>query len=199
MTVMLDIVFSVVIFGMLLLMIANINITLINENYRGIVELHTETELIQMAKILEFDLNKIGYHVPSVAASTGERIALADTSRIRFYSDIKNNGAVILIEYQLLEPNASSLNPRDRKLIRMENTSTVYINYSVTKFKFTYYDTRDSLMVAPVTNALRDSIRSIRIHLELESPAPFDTTTSSIPSYAHALYKKLIYPRNLEL
>ena len=199
MSVMLDIILSVVIFGMLLLMVANVNINLINENYRGIVELHTETELIQLANILEFDLNKVGYHVPSVAASTGEWVSIADTSHIKFYTDLKNIGSNIAVEYNLLEPNTASRNPRDRKLVRIENTSTVYINYSVTKFRFYYYNTHDSLMTTPVTGALRDSIRSVKIILNLESPDPFDTTTVVTPAYAHAMYQKLIYPRNLSL
>jgi hypothetical protein len=200
MTIMLDIVLSVVIFGMLMLMVANINVTLTTENYRGIVELNTETELIQLANIMEFDLNKAGYHVPSVDAAIGERIAIADSSRIRFFSDLKNNGIKIPVEYSLLDYNSSSTNPRDRMLVRIENTSTVYINYSVTKFKLSYYNTRDSIMSTPITGSLLDSIRSIKIILMLESPHPFDTTsTPSAMAYAHAMYQKLIFPRNLTL
>lgn len=196
---MLDIVLSVVIFGMLLLMTGNINVNLINENYRGVVELHTESELIQLANILEFDLNKVGYHIPSVDSSSGERVSIADTSHLKFYTDLKNNGTNIAVEYNLLEANVTSKNPNDRKLVRIENTNTVYINYSVTRFKFSYYDTRDSLMSAPVTGALRDSIRSIKILLMVESPDPFDTTYVKTLNYAHAMYQKLIFPRNLSL
>ena len=199
MSVMLDIVLSVVIFGMLLLMVSNVNINLITENYRGIVELHTQTELIQLANILEFDFNKAGYHVQSVDGTTGERVALADTSHVKFYTDLNNSGAIIPVEYNILGFNMSSKNPKDRMLVRIENTSTVYINYSVTKFKLSYYDTRDSLMSTPVTGALRDSIRSIKVILMLESPDPFDTTSVNTPAYAHAMYQKLIFPRNLSL
>jgi hypothetical protein len=197
MSVMLDIVFSAVLVGMLIISIMHININITDENYRGIVELHTQTEAIQLARIIEFDFYKAGYHKDKVNATTGEIIEVADSSRIKFYSDITDNGTVIPVEYNLGNFNSESGNPRDKSLYRSENTSVVYINYSVTKFRLWYYDTKDSLLNTPVLGAMRDSIRSVRVLLSLESPEPFDTTREGGKQYTSATYQKLIYPRNL--
>jgi len=182
---------------MLIMTISNVNINLSTENYQGISELHTQTEAIQLARIMEFDVRKAGYHVPSVDATTGEKIAIADSAHVKFYTDMDNSGSVIPIEYALMGFNNQSKNPLDKMLIRVENINTVYINYSVIRFRLSYYNTHDSLMTTPVTGALRDSIRSIKLLLMLQNSDPFDTTTSSAPSYATAMYQKLIFPRNL--
>ena len=102
------------------------------------------------------------------------------------------SGAGDVVEYLLGTTVSTSTNPRDKHLLRDENSSRISISYSVTRFKLTYYNARDSAMTTPVTGAKLDSIRSVRIYLTLESPEPFDNT------YAGAYYEKLIYPRNLQ-
>jgi len=195
MTVILDIMLSVILFGMMMLTIMNININMSNQNYQGLVEFHTQTEAIQLARIIEFDFRKIGYTIP---VASRPAIQIAETSHVRFKTNFQNSpGATDIVDYTLSGLVAVSINPRDRMLIRTENTSSIYINYSVVKFLLSYYNSRDSLLVAPITGALRDSIRSVKVLLILESPEPFDTTHGGGYQYASALYQKLIYPRNL--
>jgi len=193
MTVMLDMVLASVLVGMIILTVMNVNINLSDENYRGIVEFHTQTETIQLARILEFDFFKMGYR-----QSIRPFISVAESSHIKFTANLNDaNGASDVIEYGLGDLVQGSKNPRDKMLFRIENVNKVYINYSVTKFKLTYYNAKDSLLSAPVTGSLRDSIKSIKIQLVLESPEPFDTTRVGGRQYTHAMYSKLIYPRNL--
>ena len=89
----------------------------------------------------------------------------------------------------------ASTNPYDKRLTRYENTTGVLINYSITRFVLSYYNSRDSLLAAPVTGSMLDSIKSVKIYLTIESPDPIgsDSTTA----YASGFYSKLIYPRNL--
>jgi len=198
MSVMLDIVISMVIFSMLTITMINVNINLSDGNYKSFTDFKTQTELIQLGRILEFDLYKAGYTIPTVDSRTGEKIAIADTSSLKFYTNLFNGaGEKDSVEYDLGGSVGASTNPRDRLLVRYENLTKVYINYSVTRFKLTYYNTKDSLMATPVTGAFRDSIRSIRVLLTLESPEPFDTTRSGGNPYITTTYTKLIYPRNL--
>jgi hypothetical protein len=86
----------------------------------------------------------------------------------------------------------TSVNPRDKHLLRVENITHVSISYSVTRFRLTYYDSEDSVMATPVVGAMLDSIRAVKVYLALESPQPYDS------SYAGAFYEKIIYPRNLQ-
>jgi hypothetical protein len=73
----------------------------------------------------------------------------------------------------------------------------VFINYSVTRFRLQYYNGNDSLLALPITGARRDSIKSIRVLLTLETPEPFDTSRIGGYPYISAAYNKLVYPRNL--
>jgi len=187
MAVMMDIIGAAVLVGMLMLTVMNININMNSETYRTATEFHTQTEMIQLARIFEFDVYKAGYNVAKPA------ITAADTSHLMFKTNLLNvAGARDSVEYILGTAVTSSSNPNDRHLLRIENVTTVSISYSVTRFRLTYYDSRDSVIATPVTGALLDSIRSIRIKLTLESPSIIDG------SYAGAYYEKLIYPRNLQ-
>jgi len=187
MSVMLDILGSFVLLGMLMLTVMSVNVNISTETYKSVSEFNTQSETIQLARILEFDIYKAGFNVPKPA------IAIAETSRLKFYANLYNTpGRVDSIQYGLGELNGSSTNPYDKQLFRFENTAKVFINYSVTGFKFTYYDARDSMLTAPVTGTWRDSIRSIKVFLTLESPEPYDS------KYAGAYYEKMIYPRNLQ-
>lgn len=187
MSVMLDMIGATMFVGMLLMTIMNININLNTETFKSTSEFHTQTELIQLSRIMEFDLYKAGYFVPKPA------IAAAESSYFKFKTNLYNiPGRVDSVEYILGTAVTTSTNPRDKHLLRVENNSRVSISYSVTRFYLKYYNSRDSLLAAPVTGTWRDSIRSVRIYLNLESPEPFDA------SYAGALYEKLIFPRNLQ-
>lgn len=193
MAVMLDIIGASVIVGVLILTIMGININMSNETYKSLTELNLQTQAVQLSRIFEFDLYKIGYNVTKPGV-----IAIAESSRIKFYTNLFNlPGRKDSVEYNLGGSVSSSTNPRDRALYRYENTSQVFINFSVTRFKFSYYNSRDILLAAPVTGGMRDSIKSIKVYLTLESPEPFDTSQTGGPKYIGTYYQKLIYPRNL--
>jgi len=187
MSVMLDVIGAALLVGMLMLTILNVNMNMTMETYKSASEFHTQTEMIQLARIMEFDIYKMGYAVTKPA------IVSADTSHLKFRANLKDAaGARDSIEYILGTPVTTSENPRDRHLLRIENVSQVSISYSVTRFVLTYYDREDSLIPTPVTGSMLDSIRAVKVYLALESPSPFDS------SYAGAFYEKIIYPRNLQ-
>jgi len=195
MTVMMDIVFASVILGMIILTIMNININMTQENWKGMVELNTQTEAIQLARIMEFDFYKIGYRVPLTARPS---FLVADTEHVKFKTNLGDMaGAIDIVEYGLGGPVLDSKNPRDLMLFRIENVTKVYINYSVIGFRVSYFDSNDVKISTPIFGAALNRIRSLRIMLKLESPEPFDTTYGGGYQYASAIYSKLIYPRNL--
>lgn len=187
MAVMLDIIGAALLVGMLMLTILNVNINMTLETYKSASEFHTQSEMIQLARIMEFDIYKMGYGV------TKPCVVAADTSHLKFRANLQDvPGARDSVEYILGTPVTTSQNPRDKHLLRVENISHVSISYSVTRFRLTYYNARDSVMATPVTGAMLDSIRAVKVYLALESPQPFDS------SYAGAFYEKIIYPRNLQ-
>lgn len=187
MSVMLDVIGAALLVGMLMLTILNVNMNMTLETYKSASEFHTQTEMIQLARIMEFDLYKMGYGITKPA------IILADTSHLKFRANLQDvAGARDSVEYLLGTPVTTSVNPRDKHLLRVENITHVSISYSVTRFHLTYYNGRDSVIPAPIIGSMLDSIRAIKIYMALESPQPFDS------SYAGAFYEKIIYPRNLQ-
>ena len=186
MSMMIDIVGGVVLVGMLMFTVLTGNVNMSSESYKSASEYHTQAEAIQLSRILEFDLYKVGYDVPRPS------IVAAESSHIMFKANLWDApGNQDMVEYILGTLVTTSPNPRDKHLMRIENTTKVSISYSVTRFRLDYYNTRDSLMTSPITGAWLDSIKSIRVYLSLECPEAFDSV------YSGAYYEKLIYPRNL--
>lgn len=193
MTVMMDIVGAAVLAGMVMLTIMGININMSSETYQGLTVLNLQTQSIQLSRIMEFDIYKAGFGVTKPGV-----IAVAETSKLKFYTNLFNvAGKRDSVEYDLGSLVTSSSNPKDKSLYRFENTTKVFINFSVTRFVLTYFNSRDSALAAPVTGSNRDSIKAIRVYLTLQSPEPFDTSRTGGPKYVSTYYQKVIYPRNL--
>jgi len=184
---MLDIIGSIVLVGMLMVTIVTINSTMTMETSKDNNTLNTQAELIQVVRFLEFDLYKIGYRVSK------PYITAAETSRIVFKADLldKPSGTDV-VEYTLGPSTAWSTNSNIRQLYRTENSSKVTISSKVTKFKFLYYNSRDSLLGAPLSGALLDSIRAIRVQVRVESAEALDSV------YAGGYYENCIRPKNLK-
>src|SRR5216684_4249537 len=97
MSVMMDIIGSAVIVGMLILTIMGININMSSETYKSLTEFNLQTQAIQLSRILEFDLYKVGYRVSKPGI-----IAIADTSDLKFYTNLFNvTGKRDSVEYNL--------------------------------------------------------------------------------------------------
>ncbi|HTK82275.1 MAG TPA: hypothetical protein VL633_08295 [Bacteroidota bacterium] len=191
MQVLLDLVGSTILVGTLILSIMGVNVNMTTETFKSTTEFHIQTEVIQLSRIMEFDLAKMGYDVTS-----GRKIITADSSRLKFKANLWNvPGAMDSVEYILGGLVGISTNPRDRVLTRYENTSGVLINYSITTFRLSYYKADGTQLTTPVTGARLDSIDAVRILMTIESPEPLGTDATS--QYASGYYEKLIYPRNL--
>lgn len=162
------------------------------ESANSASEYYIHTQLTQLSWLFEWDLYKIGYNVAKPA------ILLAEDDRIKFKADLWNKGSTDILEYKLGDLASASQNPRDKELRRIENASNIFINLSVTGFRLSYYNARDSLLTAPVTGSMLDSIRAVRVYLTLESPDPLQSLDPVDTTYTGAYYEKLIYPRNLQ-
>src|ERR1700741_1573011 len=90
MAMMMDIIGALVVISMMVMTVLNININLNDESYKSFSEFKTQTELIQLGRILEFDLYKAGFRISKSDAITGEVIAIAETSSVKFYTNLFN-------------------------------------------------------------------------------------------------------------
>jgi hypothetical protein len=174
----LDVIGSFVLFGWLLLSTIRVG-TANSENmqsYGG--ELLVQENLVEITKLLEYDFRKIGYCMePNNIPDPTRAILLADTSRLKFLTDVDLTGTgpdgVVDSIYYYLGPTselASTTNPRDRMLYRVVNAAAPKgANLGVTSFKLRYFDGQGVAIGTPVTGANLQKIQTIQISLIVEN------------------------------
>lgn len=162
-------------------------------HYEKTLTTNQHTNIVTFARMLEYDIVKIGYH------SKKDAIQYADTSRIQFKADLENNSNVLSVQYSLGNMIASTKNPRDRMVIKQVSTKpTISANLGLTSLQFSYYDTLGQRLETPITTSARlDSIKSITIKIWLESPEPVYSMITGNTSYQTVYWEKTIFPRNL--
>jgi hypothetical protein len=176
--VVIDIIGSFLLFGWLLLSTIRVG-TANSENmqsYGG--ELLVQENLVEVTKLLEYDFRKIGYcKEPNKLPDPTRAILLADSTRIKFLSDVDITGSgpdgnLDSVYYYLgpVSDLASTNNPRDRLLYRVVDTEPAKgANLGVTSFRLLYFDGQGNLMTPPVTGGNLQKIQTIQISLIIEN------------------------------
>ncbi len=187
---LLDIVGSFIIAGMVIMILLAVNI---NNSASSSVILFTTIEqekVTDVSELIEYDFYKLGYRIPD------EKISVADSNEIKFYTDINNNDFVDSVHYYLGETTdlTSTTNPNDRFLHRRRNdTDSLSTQIPVTDFHLSYFDSiGNTLDYASLTStAGRELIKSIKIKITVESDEMYDD------QYRASEWKKKISPKNL--
>lgn len=177
----LDIVGSMIIGGILMMTAWRLSGAATEKTYNNSGELALQQNLVTVAQIVEYDFRKIGYCAnPNNLPDATKSIPYADSSSIRFYTDVDSDGDIDSISYYLGPTSecASTPNPRDRILYRVVNNETpMPSNLGVTQFRMTYYDVLDDSIPSPVTTL--GLISSVEINITVENVAAYDTLYSS--------------------
>ncbi len=187
-----DMITATIIFGVLALTVAcvqaNINLTMYENQYNVV----TQTNAVELARQIEWDFTKIGYHI------SGQKVFAADSTRIQFTADLTNKYLTNTVIYSVGLPSqcAVTKNPNDFPLLRSQDSKVVTQNWGLTYFMLTYYDSTDKKIPTPITGAANLArIHSVCASFRLESPDPVidgkDTVWSAVT------WKKTITPRNL--
>ncbi|TAK63838.1 MAG: hypothetical protein EPO24_03790 [Bacteroidetes bacterium] len=187
MNVMFDLIGSVIVLGIVVLIVLTMNINLTSMSYQTNNTMQIQFQAIQLSRIMEFDMYKIGYRV------VNKKILKADSSNFSFRANLFDTSSdTDVVEYKLVTPQEPATSgPTYKMLIRKVNSDTLAINNNVSRFYFSYYTSKDSLLTPPISGSWLDSIKSVKVYLALES---FDSLDST---FIGALYSKWIYPRNL--
>jgi hypothetical protein len=190
MSYLLDIVGSMIIATMVVMILLAVNI---NTTASSSVILFTTIEqkkIMDVSELIQYDFYKIGYLIPD------EKISVADSNEIKFYTDIDNNSSIDTIHYYLGSTYDLSYttNPNDRPLHRRRNdTDSLSTEIPVVDFNLSYYDSiGNSLDYSALTNsAVRDLIKSIKIKIKVETDELYDD------EYRTSEWKKKISPKNI--
>lgn len=188
MTEIIDYIGSVVVVGIVILIVANLHFSLSAKATDNLYSTNLEYNIVAVAETFENDLYKAGYRV------TGDKIIIADSSEIKFLTDINNDGNVDSLYYRV--GNVSELdsteNKNDRILYRTLNNVTNVLDY-VTGLKISYYDSCfTQIDYANLSNAnWKSAIRGIKIEL-------FKETEDKINGkFIKSEWNKVINPINL--
>ena len=183
MAVMIDIIGSVVIAGIVLLAILGLNANMNQAMYNKTFSLVTQTNAVALARMIEYDVTKIGYHTPSPA------LLVASPDTISFKADLKDDGTVHTVKY--FSGSTSTLswtkNPNDRMVYRVLDGSVTSMNLGVTSLVFKYYDVNGIVTTDP------KSVKSVNVYFTVQSPEPVDT------GYCSSYWQKTINSKNLNI
>ena len=174
--VMLDILGSVIIGGILMLSISNVNENSTKNLYKGTGNLVAQTNLATVVQILENDFRKIGYCADWQQIPTPtEAILFADSTSIRYLTDVESDGVVdtmfYYIDYATDIPETP--NPRDRFLYRVINSEApVGVNLGVTQFKMNFYSALGTELTFPIADPRE--IYTMQIDITVEDVAAYN-------------------------
>ena len=190
MAVIIDILGSSFIGGLLLLLMLKLNLFANSSSITSDNELKLQQNAKTLAEIINYDFRKIGYGCDSTA------IGIADSTHIKFYSDIDRNNTVDVIEYYTGDTTQATgtENPRDIILYRKFNGVAMGgPTLGLTKIKLSYLD---EFNIA--TNVLAN-IRYIKIELWVESTIPEMGSNFVDPNhpYLFTYWEMKINPRNI--
>ncbi len=169
--VILDILGSIVIFGILMLTLFRIVDSATANTYKGSGDLITQQNLASIVQVLEYDLRKIGYcadweKIPAPNLS----ILLADSTKIKFLTDVDEDGNMDSLFYYLGPTSelTNTPNPRDRFLYRVTNNEApVGVNLGVIQFQLTYFNSLGNQLDFPIS--VPGEVHSMEIELAVEN------------------------------
>lgn len=193
MSIMMDYVASGIIFGILVITIARIQVSINSTMYENTFSVRVQGNATQLACQLEHDILKAGYGV-----SSGTAISSADSTSLTFSAAMNNQGTPTTLTYQTgtKSQGTSTQNPDDFPLIRIEGGRQVTQNWGLIYFKFTYYDSAMiHILSTPVTGGNLAKIRAIQASIIIQSPEPVITAVDT--SWPAVTWQKVMMPRNL--
>ena len=192
MAALIDIIGAGIIVGILFLTIFGLGANLSQASYENSFTYQLQSNTTTIARIIESDLVKVGYHVPA-----GTEITAATASSVTFKADLKDNGTINTVQYYVGTTSEAAViatkNPRDIVLYRVVDGQTIEANVGVTGLQLKYFD------AAGNETMTLNQIRSIYVKVNLESPerAIKTTDTAADTSYPGVFWEKTVFPRNL--
>ncbi|HTR81456.1 MAG TPA: hypothetical protein VMM58_07475 [Bacteroidota bacterium] len=214
--VVLDLIASSLTFGTLLLMAIRLNgsVSESTQMYNG--DLIVQSNIVTAISMIESDFRRIGYcKDPSQLPDPSKAIILADSNRIKFYTDVATTAnpdgdGVLDIVYYYLGPTSeltNTPNPRDRILYRVVNNQPPKgANLGITEFDLKYFAANgspfDDTLSFPIASSQLGSISAMQITIQVENLAAQSLTYNTAKfdnQYSTAFWRQVrLVSRNLK-
>ncbi|MFY0696934.1 MAG: hypothetical protein JXR11_03700 [Balneola sp.] len=190
---------SFIIAGILLLMLAYMNLGVSNNSTELVVSQSKQSQKIDIQSVISNDFPKMGFAFNSVIDSL---IVEADSTKITFKSNLDNSvdGSIERITWELTtEDVTSTTNPNDKILRRTVDSDVTDILLGVTAFSLKYYDSYGSTtpLSTPLSSSDIDNIRQIEVAVEIQSSELISATYGGNSNYITTIWTKRFTPRNL--
>ncbi|MBI3189847.1 MAG: hypothetical protein HYZ33_04295 [Ignavibacteriales bacterium] len=191
MSTMLDIIGSMLIGGIVMVMVLNVNSNYVTLQGKQTLSRVVQSNATTAAEVLENDFRKIGYRCTDTM-----KIKYIDTSKLIVLGDFDDNGVVDSLKYYLdystpVYPSPNNTNIR--MLYRVFNTqSPSPINLGFSRFRLWYFDSLEN------ETSVRSNIRSIKVAFQFESPYKYETTTQYDTGYYSLYWERIVKPKNLK-
>ena len=185
----LDLVGSFTIGALLLLMIINLNLSVNSAATQNLYSNVTQRQIVSLVDVIEYDIYKIGYRVGT------DVISIADSSEIKFFTDIDNDGIKDEIRYYLSETSSmnNTFNPNDRVLWRELNDENTKTSFIVTEANFSYYDSIGQVInySSLIDQSYRNKIKTVKVRIETQTGELIND------SYETIKWEQTIRPKNI--
>ena len=212
MSIMLDLIGSMIVRGAIMLTFLYLTINLQNALYEKTIYAAVKQKTVIPAQILTDDLRMAGY-----GPTTSKSFPVAYQQSIEFYADINNDSVADLVHYYLGPVYAGTTNHYSlyREVSCYNGGAPFELARDVDSLAFTYYGSTGTV-ISPALNV--SGIKSIHIRLSFESNGQTtdimtsgrpvkglygknkgtDTTTSAFQThYVKAVWERTIFPQNL--
>ena len=191
MTAYLDIIGSVLIGGLILLAVFNLNAQVMDRSLAASLSLMAQTNGAATAEIVERDLRRIGLGVEPDSA----RILSANPSALYFQGDVDGDGTVELVRYRRGALNFVSPNPSDYIILRVVDGALEQIELGAARFQFSYYD------AAGLPTTTIDEIREIELDFRAEVSEAYrywdEVAGQFVEEYPGSDFKFRVRPKNM--
>ncbi len=191
MSTMLDIIGSIIIGGVVMLMVLNVNSNYVTLQGKQALSKVVQTNATTAAEVLEYDFRKIGYR-----STDSLKLKVIDSDKITALGDFDDNGVVDSLTYFIDNTTpvySSPSNTNIRMLYRVFNNQTPSpINLGFTQFRLWYFDSLEN------ETAVRSNIRSIKVAFQFESAYKYEVTTQYDTSFYSLYWERIVKPKNLK-
>ncbi len=178
---LLDIIGSMVVFGMLLLIVLQVNDSGTANSFTYTFDLLVQENLVAVVDLVEYDFRRLGYCAdPTKIPDPSKSIIAADSTSITFLTDVNDDGVLDTMKYYTGPTSelASTPNPNDRFLYRVVNNETpIGTNLGVTAFNLLYFNAQGDTIHFPIS--VPGEIYTMQISITVENIASYDTTYST--------------------
>lgn len=167
---------SFIVGGIVLLSLLYIHFRVVDFNRSQIINEFTESTMTNMADVLDYDFNKIGYRV-----STNPKISSINNSSIAFLADLDNNGSVDSVKYFTRVTNGIQYLVRRTTIGSVKESQVVINNFAMQGY--------DSLNNSTFTVS---SIKSIDVQVVIDNNSFRSDSTNNFGSF----YKRRYFIHN---